>query len=120
MGKKKAAKQPAAEAAAEAAATKKAQKTRKRAASEASAAAEAEEEAKEAKKAKKRATSKETATFVMPDGKPSRPLKSERLRLRPDGCSRCRNTPGCSPSCWHQSVSVAKPRGPYSKSRGSD
>lgn len=23
----------------------------------------------------------------------------ERMRLRPDGCARCRNTPGCCPSC---------------------
>ena len=26
--------------------------------------------------------------------------KQQRLRWRPNGCSRCRNTKGCCPSCW--------------------
>ena len=28
--------------------------------------------------------------------------RKQQLKWRPSGCSRCRNTPGCCPSCWTQ------------------
>ena len=28
--------------------------------------------------------------------------RQQALRQRPEGCSRCRHTPGCCPSCWTQ------------------
>ena len=27
-------------------------------------------------------------------------LRKKWLKLKPDGCSKCRHNPGCTPSCW--------------------
>ena len=37
------------------------------------------------------AASKKPAAFKKP---------ASWFKLRPDGCGKCRNVPGCTPSCW--------------------
>ena len=45
-------------------------------------------------KAKAKAPAKRKAVNAMPR------TEEARLRARPDGCSKCRGKPGCTPSCW--------------------
>jgi len=58
---------------------------------------------------KKHAGLKTGAGKKKPSGKetdqPWLPTMKQRLKQRPNGCAKCRNRPGCCPSCWQQRAS---------------
>ncbi len=61
--------------------------------------------AKAKAKAKVKATSKagphkKPASKVSSDKSYEELSPEERILARPEGCSKCRRKPGCSPSCW--------------------
>ena len=46
------------------------------------------------------ASKKAAASSASRGGAKGLVTRKQQLKLRPSGCSRCRNTPGCCPSCW--------------------